>query len=140
MPGKFTPRDGTHGPLADELICFKRLMDGERALTITLATSVLPVPPLVEPTVTELTLSPAVAPVTLTVNVHVEPAVRLAPLKLTVEEPAVAEAVPPQVLVRFGVAATTNPVGSESVKLTPVSVETLFGLLMENVRVVELPV
>jgi len=115
-------------------------MAGAGSFTNTLAVSVLPVPPLVEPTVTELVLSPVVEPVTLTVMVQLEPAVRLAPLKLTVDEPAVAVAVPPQEFVKLGVAATTKPAGSESVKLTPVNVVAVFGLLMENVNVVELPV
>ena len=53
--------------------------------------------------------------------------------RLTLDEPAVAVAVPPHVLLRFGVDATTNPAGRLSVKAIPFSVTLVFGLVMLNV-------
>ena len=64
-------RKDVHGPVAVGPTCFTKLMAGAGSLTSTLAVSVLPVPPLVEATVTELVLRPAVLPVTLTENVQV---------------------------------------------------------------------
>ena len=43
------------------------------------------------------------------------PAARAAPERLTEEDPAVAVAVPPHVLLRAGVGATTKPAGKLSV-------------------------
>ena len=65
----------------------------------------------------------------------------LAPERLITPVPAVAVAVPPQVLVTLGTAATTNvPVaeGSVSLKATPVRspATAMFGLLTVKVRVV----
>ena len=61
------------------------------------------------------------------------PDVIVAPDRLTNPEPAVAMAVPPQVLLNaFGV-ATTRPAGRLSVNAMPVSVKPMFGLLMLKV-------
>lgn len=90
--------------------------------TLTLALEVLPVPPLVELTVTLLFFTPPVVPCTLTESVQVAPGARVAPDKLTVEPPAAAVAVPPQVLFRLGVGPTTSPAGRLSVNATPLSV------------------
>src|ERR1700693_1869926 len=65
--------------------------------TVRLALAVFPVPALVEVTCTLLFFTPVEAPVTLTETVH-EPEFSVAPDKLTVPEPAVAVAVPPQPL------------------------------------------
>lgn len=120
-------RNELHGPLADVPICFNILIAGVGSLTKTLAVAVFPVPPFVEPTVTELTFTPVVVPCTLTESIQEELAARLTPFKLTVPEPAVADAVPPHVLERsFGV-ATTSPEGSESLKFTPVKVVPELG-------------
>jgi len=116
------------------------LMSGVGSFTSTLALAVLPVPPFVELTVTELVLRPVVLPVTLSVIVHVAPAAKLTPLKLTVEEPAVAVGDPPQPLDKLFGVATIRPEGSVSVNVTPVSVAEIFGLLIESVSVMELPV
>ena len=82
------------------------------ATTVKVAVAVFPVPPLVE--LTEplvLFLSPAVVPVTLTTKVQLELAAIDPPVSETEPDPAVAVAVPPQLLLSpFGV-ATTNPVG-----------------------------
>ena len=53
--------------------------------------------------------------------------------RLTLDEPAVAVAVPPHVLLRFGVEATTNPAGKLSVNAMPLSATLVFGLLTLNV-------
>jgi hypothetical protein len=50
--------------------------------------------------------------------------------------PAVGLNVPPQVLLPFGVGATTSPDGKLSVNAMPVSVTVVFGLLMLMVTVV----
>lgn len=57
------------------------------------------------------------------------------PDKLMVPEPAVAVAVPPQLLVRFGVFATSNPEGRLSVNARPWSAFAVLGLVMVNVSV-----
>ena len=53
--------------------------------------------------------------------------------RVTLEEPAAAVAVPPHVLVRFGVEATTSPAGKLSVKAMPLSATLVFGFEMLNV-------
>jgi hypothetical protein len=63
----------------------------------------------------------------LTVTVQEALAARVAADKLTDEEPAVAVAVPPQLLVRPLGVATTRPGGKESVKATPFSVTLVLG-------------
>ena len=96
--------------------------------TITEALDVLPVPPLVEDTVTLLFFVPVVLPNTFTEKVHDPPVASVAPARLTVEEPAVAVIVPPPQLPvsPFGV-ATTRPDGKVSVKATSLSVAPVFG-------------
>ena len=106
------------------------------ATTVMEALEVLPVPPLVEVTWTLLFFTPAVVPVTFTETVHEAPGVSVAPLKLTDEDPPTAVAVPPHVLVRFGVEATTSPAGRLSVKATPFRVRFWLVLLTVNVRLV----
>ena len=136
---------GVHGPVEAELTCFKKLMAGAGVFTNTSVVDVFPVPAVVEPTVTELFLSPAIVPFTLTVRVQEAPAVRLTPVKLMEVEPATAVAVPPQELESpFGV-ATTKPVCvapkvRSSVKFMPVNVVAVFGFEIVNVNAVELPV
>jgi hypothetical protein len=61
---------------------------------------------------------------------------RLAPERLTDPDPPTAVAVPPHVLLKFGVAATTSPAGRLSVNAIPVRERFVFGLLMVNVRLV----
>src|SRR5215831_212220 len=103
------------------------------ATTVTVAFDVLPVPALVEVACTLLFLVPAVVPWTSTETVQLAPGARLTPVKLTEDEPATAVAVPPQVLLRFGVEATTKPAGRLSVKATPFNVK--FVLVLEIVKV-----
>ena len=76
---------------------------------------------------TELFLTPDVVPVTSTETVHKPLALRVPAERLTDEAPVAAVAVPPHELVRFGVAATTNPAGRLSVNANPVSDTAVFG-------------
>lgn len=101
--------------------------------TVIEAFEVLPVAASVEVTVTLLFLTPAVVPVTLTETVQLALAARVPAERLTDPEPPTAVAVPPQVLLRFGVEATTRPAGRLSVNAMPVSVSPVFGLLMLKV-------
>jgi len=105
------------------------------ATTVMEALEVLPVPPLVELACTLLFFTPAVVPWTSTDTVQLGGGggASVAPVKLTDEDPATAVAVPPQVLLRLGVEATTNPVGRLSVKATPFSVRFWLVLLSVNV-------
>jgi hypothetical protein len=92
-----------------------------------------PVPPsfdVIAPVV--LFLIPVVVPVTLTEIVHELFPVTVPPDKLIDPDPATAVVVPLQVVVTFGVFATTKPTGSTSVKPTPVK---LFGFELEMVKV-----
>jgi hypothetical protein len=104
------------------------------AATVTLALEVLPVPPTVAVTWTLLFFTPPVVPFTLTETVQLALAARVPPDRLTDPAPAVAVAVPPQVLLRPGVEATTKPAGRVSVKASPVSAKPLLGLLRLKVN------
>jgi len=121
--------------------CLSRLILATASLTSTFALAVLPVPPFVDVTVTELFLVPVVVPCTFTEKVHDAPAAKLASLKLTVPEPAVAVIVPPpqEPDKPLGV-ATMSPPGRVSVKATPVKGVVRFGLLIEKLRLVVFPV
>ena len=120
-------------PFSGMLAAPKALLMVGAATTVMVALEVLPVPPSVEVTCTLLLFTPAVVPVTLTVTVQDAPAARMPPESVTELEPAAAVAVPLQVLLRFGVEATTRPAGRLSVKATPFSVTLVFGLVMLNV-------
>src|SRR5215471_11092104 len=79
------------------------------ATTVIDAFAVLPVPPSVEVTCTLLFFTPAVVPCTSTETVQEALAATVPPDRLTVPDPPTAVGVPPQVLVRLGVEATTRP-------------------------------
>src|SRR5215831_2057775 len=98
--------------------------------TVTVAFAVLLLPPSVELTCTELILSPAVVPCTFTETAHDALDARVPPDRLTELAPPVAVAVPPHVLLRFGVEATNSPAGRLSVNANPLRVALLFALLM----------
>jgi hypothetical protein len=98
------------------------------ATTVTVALAPVLAPPSVELTTTLLSLSPAVVPCTLTETAHDALEATVPPDRLTELEPPVA--VPPHVLFRFGVEATTRPAGRLSVKDSPVSDTVLFGFVM----------
>ena len=72
---------------------------------------------------------------TLTVSMHEEFAAMVPPVRLTVDDNAVAVGVPLQVFVRLGEDETTRPEGSESLTATPVR-PTLFGFVILRVKVV----
>jgi len=101
----------------------------------------LPVPPFVELTVTELVLSPAVVPVTVTLKEQLAPATSEPPLNETVScagSLLVTVNVPPH--CELDELTTSKPAGRVSVKLIPVNVVAVFGLLIEKLSVVVLPV
>src|SRR6266567_89426 len=108
--------------------------------TVRVAKAWPPSPPCVEVTFpVRLSLSPTVVPATLTLNVHDPAAGNVAPDRLMVFDPCVADIVPPphEPLRPFG-ASTTKPAGSASEKPIPVSV-TVFGLVMVKLRLVVPP-
>lgn len=115
------------------------------ATTIKVSLAVPPVPPSVELTVPVVfNCAPALIPVTLTENVHEDPAagdaVNVPPDKLTVEgDPGglliVAVMVPlPQEPVTV-VEASFTPPGNESVNATPLSALAVLGLVTVKLRV-----
>jgi hypothetical protein len=103
------------------------------ATTVMEAFEVLPVPPSVEVTVTELFFTPAVVPWTLTETVQLALAARVPPDRLMLPDPAVAVAVPPQVLFSALGVATTRPAGRLSVKAIPLKARLVFGFWIVNV-------
>jgi hypothetical protein len=113
---------------------------GVGGTTFRVALAVFPVPPFVELTAPDTLGYVPRGPVTFTEKVHEAPAASVAPVKLTLPDPAVAVMVPPpQLPVRpFGVATTRLP-GKVSVKAMPLR-ERVFaaGLVTVKVRVVVL--
>lgn len=108
------------------------------AITVTDAVEVFPAPACVEVTVTLLFFNPAVVPVTLTDTTQLELLGTVPPARLTIELPPVAVAVPPQVLLRLGVADTTSPEGRLSVNAIPLREKGFAaGLLIVKDKVVE---
>src|SRR5215472_11076324 len=113
------------------------------ATTVMLAVAAKPVTPCVSVTVlVVLFWTPAAVPVTLVLKVHDAPAASVAPVKLILLVPAVAEiAPPPQEPVRPLGVETTKPEGSVSLKVSPVKALGLpAGLLKVKARVVLAPV
>src|SRR5207253_422236 len=105
------------------------------------ALAVVPLPASTDVTApVTLFCAPEPVAVTFTVNVHVPLAASVAPLKLTLCDPASAVIVPPPQLPLspFGV-DTTIPPGNVSVKPTPLSELVVFGLVRVNVSVVTPP-
>src|ERR1017187_3506574 len=114
------------------------LIEGGAAKTVRVAEAAFPLPLSVELTaVVKLFLVPAKFATMLTLRAKVSPMPKgmVPPTKLTVVDPAVKPTgMPPQLFVAFGVAATARPAGKVSLKPMPVR-PSIFGLLMENVRV-----
>jgi hypothetical protein len=109
------------------------------ARTKMVALAVLPVPPLVDVTVTELVFVPALVVVTLRETAQVLWAASDPPERLMVALPAVAVAVPPQDEARPLGVETTKPDGRLSVNATPVSVVEALGFVIVKVREVAPP-
>ena len=82
---------------------------------------VVPCALVTEPTGMTFTCVPVVLPVTCTLTVHVAAAPRFPPLKTIVDPPGLAATAPPHVVVAFGAAATSTPLGSVSVTPSAVS-------------------
>jgi hypothetical protein len=108
--------------------------------TATVAVAVLPIP-MLEVTVTELFLVPTVTPVTFTEKVQLDPAARVAPARLTVEDPAVAVMVPPPhvPVSPFPGDVTLKPDGKVSVKAMLVRLPCAFGFRTVKLRLVVPP-
>src|SRR6476661_2587525 len=110
----------------NDVLAFSRMLAAPKALvivggvpTVRFAVAVLPVPPLVEVTLPVVFVYwPAAAPVTVTENWHWLLALMVAPVS-AMPVGAVVVSVPPQT-VEVAL-ATVRPVGSVSVKATPVS-------------------
>src|SRR5438270_4066498 len=123
-----------------EVVPFKGICAAPKALvmeagvaTVKLAEAVLPVPPLVEVTLpVVLVYCPEAAPVTVTLNWHWLFTAIVAPVReMPVGEVVVS--VPPQTVAEAF--ATVRPVGSVSVKATPVRGSTFAaGLVIVNVK------
>lgn len=118
-------------------------LDGETlnvsgAVTVRLAEAALPVPPLAEfdaPVV--LVKVPPEVPVTFNVTAQFAPTASDPPLSEMIVLPATAAAVPAQLFVNPGVAATAKPEGSVSRNATPDSLMLLpAGLVMVKVKLV----
>lgn len=75
-------------------------------------------------------------PVTFRETAQEAPAARLAPDRVTEDDPVAPVAVPPHVLLRLFGLATTKPAGKLSVNARPFSVVFWLGLLMAKLRVV----
>lgn len=118
-------------PFSGMLAAPNALVSVGGAVTVRVALEVLPAPLSVAVTVTLLFFTPPVVGVTFTLKVQEAEAARVAPDRLTEDEPAAAVMVPPphEPVRPFGV-ETTRPAGNESVNATPVSELPVFGLLM----------
>jgi hypothetical protein len=128
-----------HGsaPVADT--CFVRSMDAVWSLTTSDPEAVLPVPPSVDVTAAVvLFFVPAVAPVTVTLKVHLLFAASDPPMKAIVLG-AVVDNEPPQVAVG-PLVARVRPAGNVSVNPIPDSELEEFGLLITKDNVDTLPV
>jgi len=81
-----------------------------------------------------LFFTPAVVPWTFTETVQLALAANVPPERLMLPDPAVAVAVPPQVLFKALGVATTRPAGRLSVKAIPVRARLVLGFWMVNVN------
>ena len=114
-------------PFSGMLAAPKNLMITGGATTVMLAFDVLPGPPSVDVTCTLLFFTPAVVPCTFTEIEQEVLGANVTADKLTEDDPPTAVAVPPHVLLKFGVEATTKPAGKLSVNAIPVRVTVVFG-------------
>jgi len=123
-------------PFSGMLVAPKALLIVGGPTTVRLAFEVLPVPPSVEVTCTELFFTPTLFPVTFTDTVQAALDAIVPPVSDTEPLPAVAVAVPPQVLLRLLGVATTKPAGKVSVNAIPLNPRAVLGLLMVKLRLV----
>ena len=93
----------------------------------------LPFPTFEVTTLVVLVAVPAVAPVTVTLNVQVPLGAIVAPLSVMVVD--VADSRPPHIAIGGVMGVTVTTVGTVSVKPTPVRVVVVFVLLMVKVSV-----
>jgi hypothetical protein len=120
-------------PFSGMLAAPNALLSTGAAATLMLAVAVLLVPALLV-AVTLLFFVPVVVPWTLSDTVQDPPAGMLPPVRLAEDAPAVAVAVPPHVLFKLGVGATTRPAGKLSVNASPVAAAPVLGFWMVNVN------
>src|SRR5204863_259424 len=113
-------------PFTTILLGLKTLAIDGGASTFTLADAVPPVPPSLDVTCTLLFFTPAVIPCTFTEIEQEVLGANVTADKLTEDDPPTAVAVPPHVLLKFGVEATTKPAGKVSVNAIPVRVTVVF--------------
>ena len=108
--------------------------------TVMLAVPAVPVPPSGELACTELFTTPAIIPVTFTVTVQLNPALRFPPVRLIEVDPDTAVTVPPlqAPLTPLGLATTKPPV-SVSVKLMPVNAPDELGFVTVKLKLVVPP-
>jgi hypothetical protein len=121
-------------PTAMEVGINDLVMVGAVGATVMVAVLlVLPVPPCVELTaVVVLLLTPALAPVTVTLIVQEEIAAITPPVKVSKLPPETTRLPPQTAVVPF---TAVRPAGSGSVKATPVKLTVLLGLLITKLNV-----
>ena len=108
-------------------------IEGADTTVRVLEVAVPPVPPLVELTAPVVVVyEPAVAPVTVTGTGRVPAADTEAPLRVMVLPPVIVSVPPPTLELPL---ATVKPLGSVSVKATPVSVVLAFEFVIVKVKV-----
>jgi hypothetical protein len=137
IPLKEAPVFGLESVKVSEVLPFNATLATANALvkaggwvTAILAEAVLPLPPSVEVTALVVLFSVPVAMAeTFTAKVHAALAARVAPVRVTLPDPAVAAIVPPPQLPErpLGV-ATTRPAGSVSVNPIPLRELAVLGL------------
>ena len=113
------------------------VMAGGNATIVKVAEAVLPLPKFDVTAVVLLFMTPGAIPTTFTLNVQDAPSASVAPVRLTVPEPAVAVMEPPpQVPLKPLGVATKRPAGRLSVKPTPLTGTAVFRFVIVKLRLV----
>lgn len=148
---KFTPVSGMVLPTLDTVMVIVEVPNtaikfgtnilprtgGRIGFTNNVAVEVLPVPALVEVTVTLLILSPMVVAVTGIVTMHIPPAAKVVPpVSVTIWVPGSAVNIPPHVFVALPVVAINKPGGITSRNPIPINASDVLLLVMTNFIVV----
>ena len=120
-------------PPSGTLLTLKFIAKVGGATTAMVALEVLPVPPCVAETCTELFFTPPIEPVTLSETVHVPEAASVPADKETAEDPGRATALPEQLLTKLFDVETIKPPGRVSVKARPVNATPEFGFVTVKV-------